>query len=249
MPHLETARLTIAPFTLDLLRAARRDPTLVGQRLRLRVPASWPGPDIAAALPAFIRQLEPDPAQDDWSVHLVSHTATRTLIGFAGFNNGPPDATGTVEIGYDVLPAYQRHGYATEATSAILAWFFAQLQGQRIRVNDNMRTTRPSGTEDTVTCSGMRCMESARCLRPDENRAGENASPRLCSTHDASRVVPPITDRAHAVTTNVASSTFAAVTTVTRAVPLAPCATVKVAINRPSDLTSTGPMICCWPDA
>jgi ribosomal-protein-alanine N-acetyltransferase len=145
MPHLETARLTIAPFTLDLLRAARRDPALVGQRLRLRVPASWPGPDIAAALPTFIRQLEPDPAQDDWSVHLVSHTATRTLIGFAGCNNGPPDATGTVEIGYDVLPAYQRHGYATEATSAIMAWFFAQLQVRRIIADcdvDNIASRR-----------------------------------------------------------------------------------------------------------
>jgi len=125
MPHLETARLTIVPFTLDLLRAARQDPAAVGQRLGLRVPADCPGPDIAA-LPAFIRRLEPDPAQDDWGVHLVAHRAGRTLIGFAGCNNGPPDITGTVEIGYDVLPAYQRQGYATEAMGAIMAWLFAQ---------------------------------------------------------------------------------------------------------------------------
>ncbi len=132
MPYLATTRLTIIPFTLDLLRAARRDPTLVGQRLQMHVPADWPGPDIAAALPAFIRQLEPDPTQDDWGVHLVGHTAERTLIGFAGCNNGPPDATGTVEIGYDVLPAYQRQGYATEATDAIIAWLFAQPRVQRV---------------------------------------------------------------------------------------------------------------------
>jgi len=116
MPHLETARLTIVPSTLDLLHAACRNPALLGHHLHLRVPADWPGPDIAAALPSFIRQLETDPAQGDWGVHLVGHTATRTLIGFAGCNNGSPDATGMVEIGYDVLPAYQRHGYATEAT-------------------------------------------------------------------------------------------------------------------------------------
>jgi len=132
MPYLETARLTIIPFTLDLLRAARQDPALVGQRLRMHVPADWPGPDIAAALPSFIRQLEPDPTQDDWGVHLVGHTAERTLIGFAGCNNGPPDATGTVEIGYDTLPAYQRHGYATEAMGAIIAWLFEQPRVRRI---------------------------------------------------------------------------------------------------------------------
>jgi len=64
MPYLETARLTIIPFTLDLLCAARQDPALVGQRLRMHVPVDWPGPDIAAAIPSFIRQLEPDPMQD-----------------------------------------------------------------------------------------------------------------------------------------------------------------------------------------
>ncbi len=132
MPHLETARLTIVPFTLDLLRAARQDPAAVGHRLRLCVPAAWPGPDIAAALPALIHQLEPDPTQADWGVHLVARTAKRTLIGFAGCNNGPPDATGTVEIGYDVLPAYQRRGYATEAMDAIMAWLFAQPRVRRV---------------------------------------------------------------------------------------------------------------------
>jgi len=120
-------------------------PLTVGQRVGLHVPAGWPGSDIAAALPAFIRQLEIDPAQDDWGVHLVGHTATRTLIGFAGCNNGPPDANGTVEIGYDVLPAYQRHGYATEATGAIMAWLFAQPQVRRVIADcdaDNIASRR-----------------------------------------------------------------------------------------------------------
>jgi len=145
MPHLETARVTIIPFTLDLLRAARQDPAAVRQCLGLRVPAGWPGPDIAAAIPAFIRQLERDPAQDDWGVHLVGHKAKRTLIGFAGCNNGPPDATGTVEIGYDVLPAYQRHGYAAEAMGAIIAWLFAQPRVRRVIADcdvDNIASRR-----------------------------------------------------------------------------------------------------------
>jgi len=145
MPHLATTRLTIVPFTLDLLRAVRGDPALVGRRLHMRVPADWPGPDIAAAIPGFIRQLEPDLSQDDWGVHLVGHTAERTLIGFAGCNNGPPDAAGTVEIGYDVLPAYQRHGYATEVMSAIMIWLFAQPQVRRVIADcdvDNIASRR-----------------------------------------------------------------------------------------------------------
>jgi len=78
-------------------------------------------------------------------VHLVGHTAERTLIGFAGCNNGPPDGAGTVEIGYDVLPTYQRRGYATEAMGAIMAWLFAQPRVRRVIADcdvDNVASRR-----------------------------------------------------------------------------------------------------------
>ena len=45
-------------------------------------------------------------------------------VGTVGYK-GPPSADGTVEVGYGILPEYQRRGYASEAVRALLARAFA----------------------------------------------------------------------------------------------------------------------------
>jgi RimJ/RimL family protein N-acetyltransferase len=47
----------------------------------------------------------------------------RTLVGAGGYM-GPPDAEGTVEIGYSVLPAWQRRGYASEIVDVLVEHAF-----------------------------------------------------------------------------------------------------------------------------
>lgn len=47
------------------------------------------------------------------------HRETRAIIGSAGFT-GPPDTSGTVEIAYGIVPAYESQGYATEAATALI---------------------------------------------------------------------------------------------------------------------------------
>jgi [ribosomal protein S5]-alanine N-acetyltransferase len=37
---------------------------------------------------------------------------------------GPPDTAGSVEIAYSIAPSRQGQGFATEATSALIAWAF-----------------------------------------------------------------------------------------------------------------------------
>lgn len=43
----------------------------------------------------------------------------RSLVGSGGYF-GPPDCNGVVEIGYSVLPKWQRRGYATEIVNALV---------------------------------------------------------------------------------------------------------------------------------
>ena len=44
----------------------------------------------------------------------------RSLVGSGGYF-GPPDSNGVVEIGYSVIPEWQRRGYATEIVNALVS--------------------------------------------------------------------------------------------------------------------------------
>lgn len=47
--------------------------------------------------------------------------ADGAVIGDAGFV-GPPDATGAVSVGCEIIPAARRRGYAAEGLDALLGW-------------------------------------------------------------------------------------------------------------------------------
>ena len=130
MDAIQTARLTILPLTLDLARAAVRDRAELARLLDARVPHDWPGPDFAGYLPTLVELLAHDAELGRW-VRLAVQTSERLLIGDMGFH-GPPDEQGTVEIGYSIVPASRRQGYASEGVQALIAWAFDQPQVQRI---------------------------------------------------------------------------------------------------------------------
>ena len=65
------------------------------------------------------------------STRLIVHQADETLIGETGFH-GPPDASGTVEVGYSIVPAYRGLGFDVEATRALIRDSLAHLGILRI---------------------------------------------------------------------------------------------------------------------
>ena len=68
-----------------------------------------------------IAQLEQDPSEQPWLYRAAVLRATGRVVGRAGFH-APPDDTGTVEIGYEVLPAQRRQGLAAELAVGLLRW-------------------------------------------------------------------------------------------------------------------------------
>lgn len=131
MPQLQTARLTITPFTRDLMLAALRDHAEVGTALGLRVSPGWPNADELEVLPILAEGLAREPDLADWGMHLVIHTGDRAIVGCAGLM-GRPTPEGAVEVGYGIAPPYQGQGYATEATRALVEWSFAQPSIRRV---------------------------------------------------------------------------------------------------------------------
>jgi len=131
MPAIQTARLTIRPFTREMMLAALDDPAVAGALLGLRVAAGWPNDAERGALAFLANQIERDPALADWQMQIFIQTEGGIIIGTGGFK-GRPDRTGMVDLGYGIAPAYQGQGHATEAGAALIAWAFAQPGVRRV---------------------------------------------------------------------------------------------------------------------
>ncbi|WP_428305658.1 GNAT family N-acetyltransferase [Lacipirellula sp.] len=129
-----TNRLVLRPATVELARAELYDQSEFARLLSARVPASWPPETLADALPLFLSWLEAAPEQVGWfgwyGLELAADESQPTLVGSCGFL-GPP-AEGTVQIGYSVLPEFQRRGFATEMVNGIAAWAAAHAEVSRL---------------------------------------------------------------------------------------------------------------------
>ncbi len=76
-----------------------------------------------------LADLEANPRVAPWLLRAIVDRDTRAAVGFIGFH-GAPDPRGMVEVGYVVLPAFRRRGYAREALAVIEA--FAAREGVRV---------------------------------------------------------------------------------------------------------------------
>jgi len=122
---LRSPRLTLMPLTLEMTRAVIDDRAGLSTALSARISDDWPQTDLAEALPWFADLLAADPAHYPWFVWVIVKVSDAVVVGDIGFR-GPPKELGTVELGYSVLPAFQRQGIAGEATAALVGWLRAR---------------------------------------------------------------------------------------------------------------------------
>jgi len=137
MLHLRTERLHLVAATLEMVRAERISPLRLEPLLGAHVPPSWPPPlNDHATLAWTIEALESDPRVVGWLGWYFLHRehGALRLIGYGGFQ-GRPDAEGTVEVGYAIVPECHRFGFAPEAVRALVGWAFAHPEVQRVRAH------------------------------------------------------------------------------------------------------------------
>ena len=133
-PPLASRRLDLSPLTIAALEAL-----IAGDRpgLETATGARFPEPLAAPplmddALPHFRDVLLASPETEPWGPYLLILRESREAAGSAGFA-GPPDATGTVTLGYSVYPVFQRRGIASEAAEALAGWALTQPGVHRVR--------------------------------------------------------------------------------------------------------------------
>jgi RimJ/RimL family protein N-acetyltransferase len=104
-------RLRFLPVSPEMKQAMQISPSAFAQRAIVALPDGWP------EFPqTFTSGGESHPAP--WTGYLFLASGSRQLIGNGGFV-APPDAEGTVEIGYEIAPCFRNRGYATEAATML----------------------------------------------------------------------------------------------------------------------------------
>jgi ribosomal-protein-alanine N-acetyltransferase len=158
VPTLETKRLQLIPFTLELKKAAMNDRARLVEMLGVYVPEHWPEPDLAEALPVFVEKMEKAPSEPVWD-WIAIHRLDQGVIGGIGFMGGP-DKDGVVEVGYDIIPEYRKQGYATEMARSLIAWVFQET---------DIKVVTASCLDDNI--GSIKVLENVgmRRLEPDEN--------------------------------------------------------------------------------
>ena len=123
-----TRRLTLIAATVALARAELLDRAAFAALLDAVVPQAWPPESAADALPLFLGWLEAAPDKTGWfgwyALCRDISAAGQVLVGGGGFLGPPQD--GVVQMGYSVLPEFQRRGYATEMVRGLASWAFVQ---------------------------------------------------------------------------------------------------------------------------
>ncbi|WP_354637382.1 GNAT family N-acetyltransferase [Kitasatospora camelliae] len=113
---IETARLRLRPYTLE--EAGR---VAAGDRREAHWSPGFPRPDDQDVARLHLATPPGEPLFGPLQITLLSNDLVIGGIGFFG----PPDETGTVELGYGVAPEVEGCGYATEALRALLHRGFA----------------------------------------------------------------------------------------------------------------------------
>ena len=126
---IQTKRLDLIPLSPAVLRAALElDRNKIGRLLGASVPQSW---EIRRSfLELQLRQLEAKPALQPWLARGMVLRSEGQLIGDIGCHSEPfstpASAPKTVELGYSVMEAWRRRGFAQEAIEALIQWACTQ---------------------------------------------------------------------------------------------------------------------------
>jgi RimJ/RimL family protein N-acetyltransferase len=135
MNRLQSDRLTLIAATLEHVRTELESPGQLATLLDAVVSTDWPTGEYDRDAMEFFRARfeEGGPAVEGWygwyAVREADAEGPRALVGAGGYF-GPPDAEGSVEIGYSILPGWQRRGYASELARMLVerAFTFANIE-------------------------------------------------------------------------------------------------------------------------
>jgi ribosomal-protein-alanine N-acetyltransferase len=118
-----TDRLRLTAGTEAVTAAEIEDRARFAKLLGASVPDTWPPENLRDVQNPFHALYGEHPEWEGWLTWYAVRVDTDcpTLCGSVGFK-GLPDERGTAEVGYSVLPEFQRQGLATEMVAGVVQW-------------------------------------------------------------------------------------------------------------------------------
>ncbi len=178
-----TRRLTLVPTSIALLNADLSSARELEPLLGALVPESWPPQYYDEDAVRFaLRAIESAPGSEPWWFHyfVLRAAAGDTLIGAGGYKGPPVD--GVVEIGYSILPEYQRRGFASEAAGGLIAHAFSHAGIERVRAETLPELTGSIGVLKKCALEFVGEGSEPGVIRYELTRAAWRGLPELART-------------------------------------------------------------------
>ncbi|MCH4825254.1 GNAT family N-acetyltransferase [Planococcus halocryophilus] len=124
MPYIQTERLTLVTFTIDMMEAAITNSLELAKISAFKVADGYPSELYKEIIPYKLKRYSLYPKEVEWE-GIIIHKADHTIIGDMGFRP-KEEAEEQLELGYSIVPSYQGFGYATEMALAMVKWGLEQ---------------------------------------------------------------------------------------------------------------------------
>lgn len=122
---LQTDRLELIPFTLKICKDIELGTFDFLNELELKKGKNWPDESFIETLPKIVKNLSIFGFPTGFESWIIIRKDTKEIIGDAGFK-GYHMVTKSADLGYGIIEAEQRKGFAIEATKELVKWAFNQ---------------------------------------------------------------------------------------------------------------------------
>lgn len=135
MPHIETERLKMITFTVEMMNALLKSKANLEAIIPYRVANEYPMDVYKQFFKYKIERFSKFPQENEWE-GIIIHRDTNEIMGDMGFKGGPNNV-GEIDLGYSIVPSYQGKGFATEMGKAMVKWGKSQTDVKTVKAACN----------------------------------------------------------------------------------------------------------------